>query len=134
MIVEIALSVGALALVVLAGALVSLLIQLRRPVAESEHLLVHMNAELPLLLKEMRATTENLHALIAQARDGVEHAAVLLRAAGAVGDTVHRVHEMVGGTSRSLLVSLASMVAGFRATTTVVKSHIHREGGTYNGK
>ncbi|MDO8356083.1 MAG: DUF948 domain-containing protein [Nitrospirota bacterium] len=134
MIVEIALCVGAGALVVLVNALVPLLRQLRRPVAESEHLLVQMNAELPLLLKEMRATTENLNALIAQAQGGVEHAAVLLHAAGALGDTVQRVHEMVGGTSRSLLVSLASMVAGLRATTTVVKSHIHREGGTHNGK
>ena len=54
MIVEIALCGGALALAVLAGALVHLLIQLRKPVAESEYLLVRMNAELPLLIKEMR--------------------------------------------------------------------------------
>ena len=134
MIVEIAICAGAGALVVVAGALVPLLIQLRRPVAESEHLLAHMNVEVPLLLKEMRATTENLNALIAQAQGGVEHAAVLLHAAGALGDTVQRVHEMVGGTSRSLMVGLASMVAGLRATTTVVKSHIHREGETHNGK
>jgi uncharacterized protein YoxC len=134
MIIEIALSVGAVALVVLAGALVPLLLQLRKPVAESTYLLAHMNAELPLLLKEMRATTENLNGLVESARDGVEYAAVLLHAAGALGDTVQRVHEMVGGTSRSVLVSLASMVAGFRATTNVVKSHIHREGGTYDGK
>ena len=77
--------------------------------------------------KEMRATTENLIAL-------VEHAAVLLHAAGALGDTVQRVHETVQGTSRSFLVTLASMVAGFRATTGIVKTLIHREGGTVNGK
>jgi uncharacterized protein YoxC len=134
MIVEIALCVGAGALVVLVNALVPLLRQLRRPVAESERLLVQMNAELPLLLKEMRVTAESLNALIAQAQGGVEHAAVLLHAAGALGDTVQRVHEMVGGTSRPLLVSLASVVAGLRATTGVVKSHIHREGETHNGK
>ena len=127
MIVEIALCVGAGALAVLVGLLVPLLIQLRKPVAESEYLLVRMNAELPLLLKEMRAATENLNAL-------VEHAAVLLHAAGTLGDTVQRVHETVQGTSRSFLVNLAGMVAGFRATTGVVKAHIHREGGTVNGK
>ena len=99
MIVEIALSVGALALVVLASALVWLLIQLRTPVAESEYLLAQLNAELPLLLKEMRATTEHLNALIVQAQGGVEHAAVLLHAAGALGETVQRVHQMVGGTA-----------------------------------
>lgn len=134
MIVEIALCVGAVALVVLVGALVPLLMQLRKPVAESEYLFAHMNAELPLLLKEMRAMTENLNTLVVSARDGVEHAAVLLHAAGALGDTVQRVHETVLGTKRSMLVNLASMVAGFRASTTVVKSHIHGEGGTYNGR
>ena len=134
MIVEIALCVGAVALAVLVGSLVPLLIQLRKPVAESEYLLVRMNAELPLLLKEMRATTENLNALVEHARDGVEHAAVLLHAAGTLGDTVQRVHETVQGTSRSFLVNLASMVAGFRATTGIVKTLIHREGGTVNGK
>ena len=134
MVVEIALCVGAGALAVVAGLLVPLLIQLRKPVAESEYLLVRMNAELPLLLKEMRAATENLNMLVEHARGGVEHAAVLLHAAGTLGDTVQRVHETVHGTSRSLLVNLASMVAGFRATKGVVKTHLHREGGTVNGK
>jgi uncharacterized protein YoxC len=134
MIVEIALCVGAGALAVLVGLLVPLLIQLRKPMAEWEYLLVRMNAELPLLLKEMRAATENLNALVEHARGGVEHAAVLLHAAGTLGDTVQRVHETVQGTSRSFLVNLVSMVAGFRATTGVVKTHIHREGGAVNGK
>jgi uncharacterized protein YoxC len=134
MIVEIAICVGAGALAVLVGLLVPLLIQLRKPVAESEYLLVRMNAELPLLLKEMRAATKKLNRLVEHARGGVEHAAVLLHAAGAVGDTMQRVHETVQGTSRSFLVNLASIVAGFRATTSIVKTHIHREGGTINGK
>jgi len=134
MIVEIALCVGAGALAVVAGLLVPLLIQLRKPVAESEYLLVRMNAELPLLLKEMRSATKNLNMLVEHARGGVEHAAVLLHAAGTLGDTVQRVHETVQGRSRSFLVNLASLVAGFRATTGVVKTHIHREGGTNNGK
>jgi hypothetical protein len=30
--------------------------------------------------------------------------------------------------------NLASMVAGFRATTGIVKTYIQREGGTVNGK
>ena len=133
MIVEIALCVGAGALAVVAGLLVPLLIQLRKPVAESEYLLIRMNAELPLLLKEIRATTENLNALVEHARGGVEHATVL-HAAGALGDTVQRVHETVQGTSRSFLVNLTRMVTGFRATTGVIKAYIHREGGTVNGR
>lgn len=134
MIVEIAVCVVAVASAVLVGSLVPLLIQLRKPVAQSEYLLVRMNAELPLLLKEIRATTENLNMLVAHARGGVEHATVLLHAAGALGDTVQRVHETVQGTSRSFLGNLVCMMAGFRATTDVVKTHIHREGGTINGK
>ena len=134
MIIEIALCVGAVALTVLVGSLVPLLRQLRKPVAQSEYLLVHINAELPLLLKEMRATTENLNALVKHARDGVEHAAVLLHAAGTVGDTVQRVHETVQGTSRSFLVKLVSMVTGFSATAGAIKTYIHREGGAINGK
>jgi uncharacterized protein YoxC len=134
MIVEIALCVGAVALAVLVGSLVPLLIQLRKPVAESEYLLVRINAELPLLLKQIRATTENLNALVEHARGGVEHATVLLHAAGALGDTVQRVHETVQGTSQSFLVNLSRMVAGFRATTGVIKAYIHREGGTVNGR
>ncbi|NWF73602.1 MAG: DUF948 domain-containing protein [Nitrospirae bacterium] len=134
MIVEIALCVGAGALAVLVGLLVPLLVQLRKPVAGTESLLIRMNAELPLLLKEMRVATENLNVLVEHARGGVEHAAVLLHAAGTLGDSMHRVHETVQSRSRSFLVNLASMVAGLRATTGVVKTHIHREGGTVNGK
>lgn len=132
--VEIALSVGAVTFAVLVGSLVPLLMQLRKRAAESECLLACMNAELPLLLKEMRATTENLNALVEHVREGVEHAVVLLHAAGTLGDSVQRVQETVRRTSRSLLVNLAGMVAGFRATTAVVKARIYREGGTCNGR
>lgn len=134
MIIEIALCVGAGALVVLVGLLAPLLIQLRKPVTESKYLLIRMNAELPLLLKEIRSAIENLNSLIEHARGGVEHATVLLHAAGALGDTVQRVQETMQGTSRSFLTRLVSMVAGFKATTGVIKTHIHREEGAINGK
>jgi Bacterial protein of unknown function (DUF948) len=128
MIGEIALCVGAVTFAVLVGWLIPLLIQLRKSVAESEQLLARVNAELPLLVKEIRAATENANSLIEHARGGVVHAAVLLHAAGAVGDTIQR------GGGRSLLVTLASMVAGVSATMAVVKAHIHRGGGMVNGK
>ena len=131
MIGDIALCVGAVAFAVLVGMLIPLLIQLRKTVVESEQLLVRMNAELPLLVKEIRTATENMNALIEHTRCGVEHAAVLLHMAGAVGDIIQRVQETVRGGGRSLLVSL---VAGFRATTAVVKAQIQREGEMVNGK
>ena len=31
-------------------------------------------------------------------------------------------------------LNLASIVAGYRATASIVKTHIQREGGTVNGK
>ena len=128
MVVEIALCVGAVALAVLIGSRVPQLIQLRKPVAQSEYLLFRMNAELPLLLKEMRAAMENLNRLIEHARGGLEHAA------GALGDTVQRVQEAMQGTIRSFLIRLVSMEAGFKATTGVIKTHIHREEEAINGK
>jgi uncharacterized protein YoxC len=134
MIVDIAVCVAAVAWAGLVSWLLPLLIQLRKSVAQSEYLLVRMNAELPLLLTEMRAATENLNMLVEQARNGVEHATVLLHAAGTLGDTVQRVQETMQGTGRSFLVKLVSMVAGVKATTGVIKTHIHREGETNNGK
>ena len=134
MIVDIAVCVAAVAWAVLVGWLLPLLIQLRKSVAQSEYLLVRMNAELPLLLTEMRAATENLNMLVERARGGVEHATVLLHAAGTLGDTVQRVQETMQGTGRSFLVKLVSMVAGVKATTGVIKTHIYREGETNNGK
>jgi uncharacterized protein YoxC len=134
MIGEIALCVGAVAFAVLVGMLIPLLIQLRKSVVESEHLLAGLNIEAPLLLQEIRVATENMNSLIEHTRGGVEHAAVLLHAVGAVGDTIQRVHETVRGGGRSLLVTLAGMVAGVTATMAVVKAQIHREGGMVNGK
>ena len=134
MIGDIALCVGAIAFAVLVGMLIPLLIQLRQSVAESERLLAGLNIEVPLLLQEIRAATGNLNSLIEHARGGVEHAAVLLHAAGAVGDTIQRVQETARGGGRSLLVTLVRMAAGFRATTAVVKTQISQKGGMVNGK
>jgi hypothetical protein len=54
--------------------------------------------------------------------------------AGAVGDTMQRVHETVRGGGRSLLVKLTSMAARLRGTTAVIKTHIYREGVRVNGE
>jgi uncharacterized protein YoxC len=135
MVVEIAAIFVAVAFAVLVGYLVPTLMQIRKTVAESEQLLARMNAELPSLLKEVRTTTENLNALAEHTRDGIEHAAVFLHAVGELGETVQQVHETVRGRSGSLLVNLASMMAGFRAATAVVKERLHKdkEGGEFNG-
>jgi uncharacterized protein YoxC len=133
MIVEVAAILVAVAFAVLVGYLVPVLIQMRRTIAESSLLLAKMNADLPTLVTELRAMSQNLNDLADQARGGVEHAAVLLHAVGEIGESVQQVHKVVRGSSGSLLTNVTSMVAGFRAATAVVKQRLQQEGGHHNG-
>ncbi|MCS6304090.1 MAG: DUF948 domain-containing protein [Nitrospira sp.] len=132
-IVEIAALLVAVAFAVLVGYLVPVLMQIRKTVAESEQLLAKMNAEIPGLVAELRSMSQNLNDVTNHARDGVEHAAVLLHAVGEVGESVQHVHNVVRGSSGTLLSNVVSMVAGFKAATKVVRERMKREGGTHNG-
>ncbi len=132
MVVEIAAILVAVAFAVLVGYLVPLLIQVRRTVAESEQLMARMNSELPSLIAELRAMSQNLNDLTEQARSGVEHASVLLHAAGQLGESVQVVHKLVKGSGGSLLANMAGIVAGLRAARDVMKERF-REGGKHNG-
>lgn|SRR6478752_1878027 len=132
-IIEIAVLLVAVAFAVLVGYLVPVLMQIRKTVAESEQLLSKMNAEVPGLLAELRSMSQNLNDVTNQAREGVEHAAVLLHAVGEVGESVQHVHNVVRGSSGTLLSNVVSMVAGFKAATKVVRERMKQEGGTHNG-
>lgn len=127
-IVEMAVMLLAVAFAVLVGYLVPVLIQLRKTVAEAEGLLATMNQDLPLLIGELRTMSHNLNDLTEQARGGVEHAAVLLHAVGEVGESVQHVHDVVRGSGGSLLNNVASVVAGFKAATQVMKQRFREEG------
>ncbi|MBY0249540.1 MAG: DUF948 domain-containing protein [Nitrospiraceae bacterium] len=131
--IEIAALVVAVAFAVLVGYLVPVLMQVRKTVAESEQLLAKMNADLPPLVGELRAISQNLNNLTDQARDGVEHAAVLLHAVGEVGESVQQVHNVVRGSSGTLLTNVASVVAGFKAATHVMRERYRKEGEPHNG-
>lgn len=132
-IVDIAAILVAVAFAVLVGYLVPVLIQVRRTVAESEQLLSKLNAEVPLLVAELRSMSHNVNDLTEQARGGVEHAAVLLHAVGELGESVQQVHNVVRGSSGTLLTNVASMVAGFKAATQVVRDRLKHDGGPHNG-
>ena len=132
-IIEIAAILVAAAFVLLVGYIVPVLIQVRKTVAESEQLLAKMNNDLPPLIGELRAMSHNVNDLTEQARIGVEHAAVLLHAVGEVGESVQHVHEVVKGSSGSMLTNVASVVAGLKAATKVVKERFREEGGNHNG-
>ncbi len=132
-IVEIAAILVAVAFVVLVGFLVPVMIQVRKTVGESEQLLAKMNDDLPPLIGEIRAISHNMNEATKQARGGVEHAATLLHAVGEVGESVQHMHNVVKGSSGSMLTNVASVVAGFRAATQVVKDRFREEGGHHNG-
>ena len=132
-IVEMAAIFVAIAFAVLVGYLVPLLIQLRKTIAESERLLATLHNDLPSLIRELRAMSQNMNDLTEQARVGVEHAAVLLHAVGEVGESVQHVHDVVRGSSGSMLSNVASVVAGFKAATQVMKERFRGEGGHQNG-
>jgi uncharacterized protein YoxC len=132
-IVEMAAILVAVAFAVLVGYLVPVMIQVRKTVAESEQLLAKMNHDLPPLIGELRAITHTMNDLTEQARGGVEHAATLLHAVGEVGESVHHVHNVVKGSSGSMLTNVASVVAGLKAATKVVKERFREEGGNHNG-
>lgn len=132
-IVEMAALLVAVAFAVLVGCLVPVLLQVRKTVVESEQLLSKMNTEIPALVAELRAMSQNLNDVTSQARDGVEHASVLLHAVGEVGESVRQVHNVVCGSGGTLLSNVASMVAGFKAATHVVRERMRHEGGTHNG-
>jgi uncharacterized protein YoxC len=132
-IVEMAAILVAVAFAVLVGYLVPVMIQVRKTVVESEQFLAKMNHDLPPLISELRAISLNMNDLTEQARGGVKHAAALLHAVGEVGESVQYVHNVVKGSSGSMLTNVASVVAGFKAATQVMKERFREEGGYHNG-
>ena len=132
-IIEMAAILLAVGFAVLVGYFVPMLIQIRKTVAESEQLLAKMNHDLPPLIGELRMMSHRVNDLTEQARMGVEHAAVLLHAVGEVGKSVQFVHNVVKGRSGSMLTNMASVVAGVKAATHVMKERFREEGGHHNG-
>ena len=132
-IVEMAAIFVAIAFAVLVGYLVPVLLQVRKTIAESEQLLAKMNNDLPPLVGELRAMSQNMNDLTEQARMGVDHAAILLHAVGEVGESVQHVHDVVRGSGGSMLTNVVSVVAGLKAATQVMKERFRGEGGHHNG-
>ena len=131
--VEMAAILVAVAFAVLVGYLVPILIQARKTVEGSEQLLTRMKNDLLPLIGDLRAMSHRVNDLTEQARMGVEHAAVFLHAIGEVGESVQFVHNAVKGRSGSMLTNMASVVAGVKAATHVMKERFRKEGGHRNG-
>ena len=118
MIVDVAAILVAVAFAILVGYLVPLLVQIRKTAAEAEQLVTKLNSELPTLVAELRTMSHSLNDVAEQARDGVEHAAVLLHALGDVGDSVNQVHQLVKGVGRFALGSCGQCVCRFESGET----------------
>ena len=118
---EIAAVIIAVALVVLVGFVVPTVIQVRKTATQAEQLLSQVNAELPGILNEIKQTNENVRAMSAQAREGVDRASVLLNAIGDVGETVNQVHGMIRGQSASLAKNVFKLLTGVRAVVLSIK-------------
>lgn len=132
-VVETAALLVAVAFMVLVGFLIPVLVQMRKTVEESEQLLAKMNAELPPLMEELRTVSRNLNELSSQARQGVEHATVLLHAVGEVGESVQQIHNVVRGSSGTVLTNVMGAVAGVRAAARVMRNRFRKGGASHNG-
>jgi len=133
--IDFAAVVIAVAFVVLVGYLVPTVVQLRRTVAQSERLLAQLNSQLPDLLRDIKATTQNVQAMSTQAKQGVDRASVLFNAVGQIGETVNQVHSAVRGQSAALVLKAAGLFQGVKAIATSIKDRIHKdEGGPTHGR
>lgn len=125
--------IAAVAFAILVGYVTATLIQLRKTLADLHPLLVQLNTELPGLLRDTRQTVANVNAVALEARDGVEHAAVLLHAVGEVGETMQQVHGLVRGRGETLVGRLATLLTGFRAASAVIKNRLSKRDGNGTG-
>ena len=132
--VEFAAVIVAVAFVVLIGYLIPTILQVKRTIAESERLLARLNQELPVMLKDVQGTSENIRTMTDHARVGVDRATIFLNAVGEVGQTVKQVHGVVRGRGGSFVIGLTSVLAGLKAASHTVKQRVHREGGHTDGK
>ena len=119
--IEVAVVIITVAFVVLVGSIVSTMIQLRKTVLQSERLLSQVNVELPEILKNLKQTNENVLAMSAQAREGVDRVSVLMHAIGGVGETVNQVHGVIRGKSATLVKNLVNALVGLRAVALTLK-------------
>jgi len=133
MLLDIAGIIAAIAFAVLVGYVVYTLIQVRKTLVELHLVLEHLNAQLPSLLKDLRLMTENVQGLAEQARDGIDRASVFLHAVGAVGETVQQVHGLVRGQGEGFLSKVASLAAGIKAASAVVKDRLSKSRDDGNG-
>ena len=133
--IDFAAVVIAVAFVVLVGYLVPTVIQLRKTVAQSERLLAQLNSQLPDLLRDIRATAQNVHVMSSQGKQAVDRASVLFNAVGHVGDTVNQVHSAVRGQTAAFILKAAGLFQGVKAIATSIRDRVHKdEGGSRYGR
>jgi uncharacterized protein YoxC len=131
MLIDVSMLIIAAAIVALVVYLISALIQLRKTLVEGEHLLIHLNHELPPVLQEVRLAAQHVNGLTQEARHGVEHASVFLHAVGDVGETVQQVHGLIRGGG--LMSRLTSLLTGVKAASAVLRERYAKSDEEGNG-
>ncbi len=125
-----------IACLVIAGALIPTLIELRKTARESSRAVEIVNTELGPLLKEMRTATGEFSQFMDQAQSSVEHASMLFHAIGDLGDRLQRAQEHVGGFwqrvqeallpgKSNALVHWLTVGSGLAAAGTFIKQRLH---------
>ena len=130
-VLNVAVMVIVVVVLVLAGYLVSTMIQIRRTVAQSERLLSQVNDALPEILRDIKQTGENVRVVSALARESANNASVLVHAIGEMGQVVTRMHSVFRGKGSTLLTRLARVASGVRAVADTIKGRAQKEGGNF---
>ncbi len=100
---ELTIVIAIIAFVVLLGALVATIMQIKKTLVQAEQLLDHLNKETPLLLNNLHEISHNVRDLTHQTRLGMTRAMVLVHAIGDIGHTVKTMHRAVLDQGERLL-------------------------------
>jgi len=112
---ELTIVVAILAFVVLLGALVATIMQIKKTLVQAEQLLGHLNKETPLLLDNLHEISNNVRSVTHQTCEGMTHAMALVHAIGDIGHTVKRMHLAVLDQGERLLNTFDSVKRGIKS-------------------
>lgn len=108
------------------GFLVSVLIRVRKSVAEAGRLLARMNADLPLVIADVRAMCGRVTELLDRVQTEADHVSGMLHVVGTVGESVQRVHTFARRLNGRVVRSVAGVLSAVKAATQVLAGRWHQ--------
>ena len=119
----------ALVLVVVAAFLVPLFLQMRKTAQQAEGLIGELRRDLPMILQDVRATTDRVNRATARLEEGSDRVADLLESLGEVGDTIHNINSFLHRDTTRYLGNAAGLWLGIRAASKVLLKGLQQKGG-----